>query len=316
MEVRRKNAEIVKTEAIRLGFDDCGISQATYLEEDARHLRTWLEKGYHGEMQYMVNHFEKRTDPRKLIEGTKSVISVIQNYNTSQVQADISAPVISKYAYGKDYHKVLKKRLNKLIDFIQNNIAPTNGRAFVDSAPVLDRAWAAKAGLGWIGKNANLISPKFGSFVFIGSIITDIEFDYDTPINEMCGGCTKCLTACPTSAIVRPKTVDGSKCISYHTIEYKGDLQEDIKEKFLNRVFGCDICQDVCPWNRKAPEHKVNGFTPEPDLLSMTRKEWQQLNEEKYEVLFSGSAVKRAKYKGLRRNIDFLLGKDNRIFPA
>ncbi|NJK87855.1 MAG: tRNA epoxyqueuosine(34) reductase QueG [Bacteroidales bacterium] len=302
---------MVKAEALRLGFDDCGISEATYLEEDAVHLKTWLEKGYQGEMRYMDDHFEKRTDPRKLVDGAKSVISVIQNYYTQAKQEDPAAPIISKYAYGKDYHKVLKRKLKKLTEFIQKEIAPVNGRAFVDSAPVLDRAWAARAGLGWVGKNSNLISPRLGSFFFIGSLITDIEFEYDTPINDMCGGCTKCLSACPTKAIVRPKVVDGSKCISYYTIEYKGELPESLRERFLNRAFGCDICQDVCPWNRKAPENTVPEFKPVPGLLSMTKKDWTELNEEKYEEMFAGSAVKRTKYSGLKRNIDFWQGRNN-----
>ncbi len=304
---RRKYSEQIKAEAIRLGFDDCGISHADYLKEEATQLKNWLHKGLHGEMDYMKNHFEKRVDPRKLVNNAKSVISVILNYYTSKKQRDSSAPIISKYAFGKDYHKVIKKKLKKLLHFIQNNIAQTNGRCFVDSAPVLDRAWAAKAGLGWIGKNSTLISPKFGSFVFIGLILVDCELAYDLQMNDMCGSCTKCISTCPTQAILTPKVIDANRCISYLTIEYKGSLPKNMKDCFENRIFGCDICQDICPWNKQIPEHNSKELQPLPNLLSLTRDEWLDMDEQKYEQMFTSSPVKRAKYQGLKRNIDFVL---------
>ena len=302
-----KYSSLIKAEAINLGFDACGISCAEILAEQSAHLKKWLEKGFQGEMSYMKNYFDKRTDPQKLVPGTKSIISVILNYNTALKQIDPDAPVISKYAYGKDYHKVMRKKLKQLLKFINKRIENVNARIFVDSAPVLDRAWAAKAGLGWIGKNSMLISPKFGSFVFVGSVFVDIELEYDTTINEMCGGCTKCLTSCPTTAIVRPKVVDGSKCISYFTIEFKGDLPKIYKEKFQNRIFGCDICQDVCPWNKRVLQHRIEEFEPKNELLDMTCSDWIHLDEEKYNNLFEGSALKRAKFSGLRRNLDFVI---------
>ena len=298
---------MIKSEAYRLGFDACGMSKAESLKLEASHLKTWLKKRLHGEMGYMSNYFEKRIDPIKLIPGTKSVISLLLNYHTSEKQEDSSAPIISAYAYGRDYHKVIRKKLKQLFQVIKENIPNVNGRVFVDSAPVLERAWAARAGLGWIGKNSMLISPKFGSFVFIGTILTDLELEYDSPMNEMCGGCTKCLTGCPTRAIIRPKIVDGRKCISYYTIEYKGVLPEKYRNNFHNRVFGCDICQDVCPWNRKIPEHKIKEFEPKKELMKMTKEDWTKLDEERYNRLFEGSAMKRVKYLGLKRNIDFVL---------
>ncbi len=302
-----KYSDLIKSEAIRIGFDACGISRAERLDEQAGHLKNWLDKGLHGEMEYMANHFEKRIDPNQLLPGTKSVISVLLNYHSGLKQKDPSAPVISSYAYGKDYHKVMRKKLKRLFQYIHQTVPNVTGRIFVDSAPVLERVWAAKAGLGWIGKNSLLISPKFGSFVFIGTVFVDVELAYDNPINEMCGGCTKCLTNCPTKAIIRPKVVDARKCISYFTIEYKGVLPENIRNAFHNRIFGCDICQDVCPWNRKIPEHKTNEFNLKKELFEMKRDDWNILDEENYNSLFEGSAVKRAKYSGLKRNISFVL---------
>ncbi len=302
-----KYSDLIKSEAIRIGFDACGISRAERLDEQAWYLKNWLDKGLHGEMEYMANHFEKRIDPNQLLPGTKSVISVLLNYHSGLKQKDPSAPVISSYAYGKDYHKVMRKKLKRLFQYIHQTVPNVTGRIFVDSAPVLERVWAAKAGLGWIGKNSLLISPKFGSFVFIGTVFVDVELAYDNPINEMCGGCTKCLTNCPTKAIIRPKVVDARKCISYFTIEYKGVLPENIRNAFHNRIFGCDICQDVCPWNRKIPEHKTNEFNLKKELFEMKRDDWNILDEENYNSLFEGSAVKRAKYSGLKRNISFVL---------
>jgi len=261
-------------------------------------------------MGYMENHFEKRVNPAKLVEDARSVISVILNYFPSKMQEDPEAPVISKYAYGKDYHGVIKRKLKDLLEYINTNIHAVKGRGFVDSAPVLDRAWAAKSGLGWIGKNSMLISPAKGSFFFIGSLIVDIELFYDRPIPDFCGDCTRCINACPTKAIVSPRIIDSGKCISYHTIENKGEIDVDLKGKFQNRAFGCDICQDVCPWNRKAIPHQVKEFEPLPRLLEMTRDEWHRLTSEQYNHLFSLSAVERAGFPNLQRNLTFISSRN------
>jgi epoxyqueuosine reductase len=297
---------MIKDEARRLGFDGCGISKAGELSDDSVRLTDWIHRGFHATMGYMENHFEKRVNPTKLVEGAKSVISVILNYFPSKKQEDPEAPVISKYAYGRDYHSVVKRKLKILLDHINANICPVNGRGFVDSAPVLDRAWAAKSGLGWIGKNSMLISPAQGSFFFIGSLIVDIELFYDRPIPDFCGDCTRCINACPTKAIVAPRVIDSGKCISYHTIENKGEIDPHLKGKFQNRAFGCDICQDVCPWNRKALPHNIKEFEPLPGLLGMTHDDWYSLDEDLYAKQFAGSAIKRTGYKGLKRNLNFI----------
>lgn len=301
-------SQLIKQKAVELGFEDCGISKAEFLPEDAQRLKEWLSKGMHGEMQYMENHFEKRVDPEKLVEGAKSVISVILNYYPEETQKDSEAPVLSKYAYGKDYHFVVRGKLKQLYNFINEKIAPISGRYFVDSAPVLDRAWAKKAGLGWIGKNSMLISPKHGSFVFIGHVIIDLELEYNTTeINDFCGDCSRCIRACPTGAIVTPKVIDSRKCISYLTIEYRGEeIPGEFQDKFQNRVFGCDICQDVCPWNRKAEPTSVDEFSPSFSLLEKTKPGWDEMDENEFSSLFRKSAVKRTKFAGLRRNLNFL----------
>jgi epoxyqueuosine reductase len=299
-------SSMIKAEAFRLGFDGCGIAQAEKLEEEGSHLSDWLKKQYQGTMNYMERHFEMRVDPEKLVEDARSVISVILNYFPKKTQVDPCAPVISKYAYGKDYHDVIREKLNKLLQFIQVSFEPVHGRGFVDSAPVLDRAWAARAGLGWIGKNSNLISPTIGSYFFIGSLIVDIPLIYDRPLPDFCGDCNRCLYACPTQAIVSPKVIDARRCISYLTIENKGEIDTQFRDQFSNRVFGCDICQDVCPWNKKAIPHRITEFEPVGGLLEMTREDWFNLNEDQYKQRFSGSAVKRAKYKGLLRNLQFI----------
>lgn len=299
----------IKIHAIQLGFDACGISKAERLEQDALHLKHWLETGNHGEMKYMSAHPEKRSDPGKLVKGAKSVISVILNYFPEETQSDPEAPKASKYAYGRDYHKVMKKKLKNLLDFIDKNIEPVTGRCFVDSAPVLERTWAARSGLGWIGKNSCLISKQYGSFTFIGELIIDIELEYDTPVNDYCGSCTRCIDACPTGAIVADKVIDSKKCISYQTIENKGDISQDMKDKMENWIFGCDICQDVCPWNQKRMPHQEPEFNPHPDLLTLTRKEWFEMDEERFNILFSGTPVMRAKYSGLKRNLKFIQDK-------
>jgi epoxyqueuosine reductase len=302
----------IKEESFRLGFSHCGISKAGFLEEEAVHLEKWLKQGMHGKMSYMENYFDKRLDPTKLVEGSKSVISLLLNYFPSKKQTDPDAPKISRYAYGDDYHIIIKKKLQDLLSFIRETIGDVNGRAFVDSAPVLDRAWAQKSGLGWIGKNANLINPKAGSFFFIAELITDLELVADPPINEYCGTCTRCIDACPTEAIIQPKIVDGSKCISYFTIELKENIPVSMKGKFENWAFGCDICQEVCPWNRFASSADQTTFTPWNEMLEMNKKEWLEITDEVFEKMFKHSPLKRAGFKGLKRNLNFLYssGKD------
>lgn len=302
-----KHTQLIKREAQRLGFSFCGISRAEFLEDEAHRLESWLAKGMHGEMQYMENYFDKRLDPRLLVDDAKSVISLMLNYYTDDVQRDQDAPKISKYAYGHDYHHVIKVKLKELIHFIEENIGEVNGRGFVDSAPVLDKAWAKKSGLGWIGKNANLINKSSGSFFFIAELIVDIELETDNPLNnDYCGTCTKCIDACPTEAIVDPYVVDGSKCISYFTIELKDQLPNSMKGKFDNWMFGCDVCQTVCPWNRFSTPHTEPLFEPHPDLLEMTQRDWQEMTKDVFQKVFQKSAVKRTKYSGLMRNIQFL----------
>lgn len=289
-----------------MGFDFVGISKADFLEEEAPRLENWLNKNMHGQMSYMQNHFDKRLDPRILVPGAKSVISLLLNYYPSQKQVDDTAPKISKYAYGKDYHDVIKDKLNQLLQFIKESIGDVDGRVFVDSAPVLDKAWAKKSGLGWIGKNSNLINKQNGSFFFIAELIIDLNLDPDGPIKDYCGTCTKCIDACPTDAIVAPQIVDGSKCISYYTIELKDAIPADVKGKFDNWMFGCDVCQDVCPWNRFSKPHHEPQFNPANGLLEMTKQEWLELTEETFKKVFKDSAVKRTKYNGLARNIKFI----------
>lgn len=297
----------IKTEAIRLGFNDCGISEAGYLESDAVHLNSWLQNGYNADMAYMEKNQEKRVDPSVLVEGAKAVISVILNYFPEEQQNDPDAPVVAKYAYGKDYHFVMKEKLYHLLRYIQELIPGAKGRVFSDSAPVLEHAWARRSGLGWIGKNSLLLTTRFGSFVFIGELIVDVELEYDRPINDLCGSCRACIDACPTGAIVSEKIVDANKCISYHTIENKSpDMPSHLKDRFLNRMFGCDICQDVCPWNRKLSPHNTPDFIPDQEFLFMNRKDWFRLNEEKYNKLFKGTAIERAGFNGLKRNLGFI----------
>ncbi|AXG69494.1 epoxyqueuosine reductase [Kordia sp. SMS9] len=306
MNSKQKHTELIKAEAKRLGFLSCGISKAEFLEEEAPRLEAWLNKNMHGEMQYMENHFDKRLDPTKLVDDSKSVVSLLLNYYPSETQKDAEAPKISKYAYGRDYHFVIKDKLKSLLHFIQEEIGDVHGRAFVDSAPVLDKAWAAKSGLGWIGKHSNLLTQQVGSFYFIAELIIDLELDYDSPVTDHCGSCTACIDACPTQAIVDPYVVDGSKCISYFTIELKNEIPTHVQGQFDNWMFGCDICQDVCPWNRFSKPHNEPLFNPYPELLSMSKKEWEEITQEVFSELFKKSAVKRTKYTGLVRNIQFL----------
>lgn len=302
---KQQYTDFIKAEAKRLGFLSCGISKAGFLEDEAPRLEKWLNENRNGQMQYMENHFDKRLDPTLLVDGAKSVISLLLNYYPSETQ-NPEAYKISKYAYGQDYHFVIKSKLKELLHSMQENIGEVGGRAFVDSAPVLDKAWAAKSGLGWIGKNSNLLSKQVGSFFFIAELIVDVELDYDTPVTDHCGSCTACIDACPTQAIVEPYVVDGSKCISYFTIELKDNLPMDMKGKFDDWMFGCDVCQDVCPWNRFSKPHNEPLFNAHPDLLTMTKKDWEEITEDTFRAVFKKSAVKRTKFEGLKRNIDFL----------
>jgi epoxyqueuosine reductase len=304
---RTKYSRFIKNEAKKLGFMFCGISEAGFLEQEAPRLEAWLNKGMHGEMQYMENNFDKRLDPRLLVDGAKSVISLALNYFTDERQPDASGPKISKYAYGADYHFVIKDKLKQLMAAITENIGEVQGRAFVDSAPVLDKAWAKKAGLGWIGKNTNLLSKKAGSFFFLAELIVDLELEYDIkPAADHCGTCTSCIDACPTQAIVAPYIVDGSRCISYLTVELKNEIPQEFSGKMDNWIFGCDVCQDVCPWNKFSVLHHEPSFTPHPDLLGMTTRDWEEITEEIFQKVFQKSAVKRTKLSGLKRNIGFL----------
>jgi epoxyqueuosine reductase len=283
----------------------CGVSKAGFLEEEAPRLENWLKKNQNGQMSYMENHFDKRLNPTLLVEDAKSVVSLLLNYFPEQKQNE-DAYKISKYAYGVDYHYVIKDKLKELLFSIQETIGEVYGRAFVDSAPVLDKAWAAKSGLGWIGKNSNLLTQKVGSFYFIAELIIDLDLDYDYAATDHCGSCTACIDACPTQAIVEPYVVDGSKCISYFTIELKENIPQEMKGKFEDWAFGCDICQDVCPWNKFSKPHNEPLFSANPDLLSMTRKDWDEITEETFKAVFKDSPLKRTKFLGLKRSIDFL----------
>ncbi len=301
-----RNSLKIKSQAKALGFLSCGISKADFLEDEAPRLEKWLNQNHHGTMSYMANNFDKRLDPRKLVPGAKSVVSLLLNYHTDKLQDNPDSPKISSYAFGADYHEVTKKKLKKLINYIQEEIGEVDGRVFVDSAPVMDKAWAAKSGLGWVGKNTNLISKKTGSFFFIAELILDLELDYDFPATDHCGSCTACIDACPTQALIAPYQIDGSKCISYFTIELKEEIPNDYKDKMDNWAFGCDVCQTVCPWNRFATPHQEPEFDPNPDLLSMSKGDWEDMTEEVFGVLFKNSAIKRAKFDGIKRNIKFL----------
>lgn len=304
--LKSNQTQQIKSEAQRLGFSFCGTSKAGFLEEEAPRLEKWLNQNMHGEMHYMANHFDKRLDPTLLVEGAKSVISLLFNYYPEETQ-NAKSFKISKYAYGEDYHFVIKDKLKDIVHYIEDNIGEVNARVFVDSAPVLDRAWAKKSGLGWIGKNGMLINQQQGSFFFLAEIILDLELDYDKPTTDHCGTCTACIDACPTEAILPNKVVDGSKCISYFTIELKDEiLPKEVKGKFDDWVFGCDICQDVCPWSRFSIATTEPKFTPHEKLLNFSKSEWLELTEEVYQEIFKKSAVKRSKFKGLKRNIEFV----------
>lgn len=302
---KEKFTLLIKQEAQRLGFLSCGISKAGFLEEEAPRLEKWLNNQMHGQMSYLEDHFDKRLNPTLLVSGAKSVVSLLLNYYPPDLQIDNSYKV-SKYAYGKDYHNVIQKKLKKLLRAIRTEIGEVSGRAFIDIAPVMDKVWAAKSGLGWIGKNSNLITQKTGSFYFIAELILDLDLEYDNPTTDHCGSCTACIDACPTQAIIAPFVVDGSKCISYFTIELKENLPIEMKGKFDDWAFGCDICQDVCPWNRFSKPHNEPLLSPNPELLSLSKKDWEEITAETFDKVFKNSPLKRAKWEGIKRNIDFL----------
>lgn len=296
----------IKQKANELGFFYCGFSTAGFLTEEAPKLERWLNEGRHGKMSYMENHFDKRLDPTRLVEGSNSVISLLLNYFPAETQVE-GAPKISKYAYGEDYHLVIKDKLKLLVEAMKEEIGAIQGRVFVDSAPVMDKAWAKKSGLGWLGKNTNLIHPKEGSFFFIAEIISDLSFTQDPPMRDYCGTCTKCLDACPTNALATPYQIDASRCISYLTIELKDQLiPEQFNQSMDNWMFGCDVCQDVCPWNRFSKVHQEERFKPDFELLNLNTKEWHALTSDHFEILFKNSAIKRTGFQGLKRNLSFL----------
>ena len=307
MSTIQKHTEIIKNIAANAGFDYCGIAKAQVLDEDAKRLENWLHKGMHGSMQYMENHFNLRIDPSKLVPGAKSVITFLLNYFPAQQQS-ADAPKISKYAFGNDYHEVIRKKLKLFLLQINEQIGEVHGRGFVDSAPVLERAWAQKAGIGWVGKNGNLITKQSGSFFFIATLIVDLELVYDDAFaKDYCGTCTRCIDECPTDAILPDKVIDGSKCISYFTIELKDALIPDtMKGKFDNWMFGCDVCQDACPWNRFSKSSDEISFTPIPEILNLSNTDWEELTEESFKSIFKNSPLKRAKFEGIKRNLNFI----------
>ena len=302
-----KNSRFIKTSAKYLGFDYCGIAKAEQLEDDAKRLEKWLIQGMHGTMQYMENYYDLRIDPRKLVPGAKSVITLLLNY-FPQYQQKEEAPKVSKYAFGKDYHEVIRSKLKVFLKMIKENIGEVHGRGFADSAPILEKSWASKSGLGWVAKNGNLITKKNGSFFFIATLIIDLELEYDDPfLKDYCGSCTRCIDQCPTDAILDNKVIDGSKCISYFTIELKDMLiPESMKGKFGNRIFGCDVCQDVCPWNKFSQPTKEDYFEPIPEILNFSTSDWEELTEESFKVIFKDSPMKRSKYAGIKRNLKFI----------
>lgn len=312
-----EHTSFVKKTAAQLGFDYCGIAKAERLDEDAKRLESWLNKGFNGTMDYMNRYFDLRIDPCKLVPGAKSVITLLINYFPSERQ-NPAAPKVSKYAFGKDYHEVIRSKLKTFLQILQENIGEIHGRGFTDSAPVLERSWAVKSGLGWVGKNGNLINKNSGSFFFIATLITDLELHVDDPfVKDFCGTCTKCIQSCPTEAILPGKVIDGSKCISYFTIELKDALlPEKMKGKFENNLFGCDICQDVCPWNRFSKPTNETEFSPLPQILNFSQKDWEELTEESFKVIFKNSPIKRTKFKGIKRNLQFLESSENKKSQA
>lgn len=306
-----RHAQLLKSTAKRLGFDFCGIAKADFLEEEAPKLEEWLRRDYQGRMGYLANHFDKRLDPRKLVEGAKTVVSLVYNYFPERTLSEGTEGIkLAKYAYGKDYHDVIQEKLREFLTFLREEIGDINGRCFVDSAPIMERQWAQRAGLGWIGKNSLLLNRSMGSFFFLAELVIDLEATTDFPlVKDYCGTCTACMDACPTDAIVSPGVVDGSRCISYLTIELKDAIPASFAGKMDNWVFGCDVCQDVCPWNRFSKPHQEPAFSPSSDLEALAAKDWKELTEETFKRVFSGSAVTRTKLKGIKRNLEFI-GQD------
>lgn len=302
---KRERTQYIKATAQRLGFSFCGISRAEFLDEEARRLEEWLNKGFQGKMSYLENHFDKRLDPSLLVPGAKSVVSLLYNYFPRQ-ELPQSGYKIARYAYGEDYHTVIREKLRTFMDDIRNTIGDVHGRVFVDSAPVMERAWAKKSGLGWIGKNSLLLNKDAGSYFFLAELVIDLELEYDGPVKDHCGTCTACMDACPTDAIPQPYVVDGSRCISYFTIELREDIPAGVKGKFENWIFGCDICQEVCPWNRFARPHNEPRFDPSPELQEMTTRDWEELTDEVFQKVFKNSPLKRAKFEGISRNVRFV----------
>ncbi|RLD23330.1 MAG: tRNA epoxyqueuosine(34) reductase QueG [Bacteroidetes bacterium] len=311
MDAKASHTAIIKRLATELGFEAVGIAKARFLEEEAPRLEEWLNNNYHGQMAYMANHFDKRLDPQKLVPGAKSVVSLLYNYYPGKDLAPQHGYKLAKYAYGKDYHEIIKAKLWNFLDQARAEIGEINGRVFVDSAPVMERQWAQLAGIGWLGKNGLLLNKNKGSFHFIAELIIDIDLDYDSPIPDYCGRCTKCIDACPTKAIVEPGVVNGSKCISHYTIELKSEMPITEEKSFENWVFGCDICQDVCPWNRFSQPHNEPAFLPTNELQSMKVSDWEELTQETFNSVFNSSAVKRTKFSGLMRNLDFIIKQDH-----
>jgi len=303
----QKNTEFIKTEAKKLGFSSCGISKARFLSEEAKNFEKWLSNGYQGSMSYLERNIDKRLDPTLLVPGSKSVISLAFNYFPPKKLIDNNNFIISKYAYGKDYHKVLKKKLKKLLFLMRERIGDIEGRVFVDSAPIHERAWAKLSGLGWVGKNSLLINKNQGSYFFLAEIICDLELEYDEPVLNRCGNCSRCIDACPTGAITKAQVINAKKCISYLTIENKDNIPEELNDSMNNSIFGCDVCQDVCPWNKNSKPHEEIEFLPKKNLKKLRKKDWVELTEETFDRIFEGSAIKRTKYKGLKRNIRAVL---------
>jgi len=310
--LRQRQTALIKSKALELGFSFCGISKAEFLKDEAPQLEEWLKRDYQGKMSYLENHFDKRLDPRLLVPGAKSIISLIYNYYPEKDLGRGDDLKVSKYAYGEDYHVVVKEKLNDLIQSIKEDIGDVGGRAFVDSAPVMERAWAKKSGIGWIGKNSLLLNREMGSFFFLAELILDLDLEYDNAIKDFCGSCTACIDACPTDAIAEPYVVDGSKCISYFTIELKDEIPAEVKGKFNNWIFGCDICQDVCPWNSFSKHHNEERFEPSADLKGMTKQQWVEITEDVFKQMFKKSALQRTKFSGLKRNVLFVVDDSQR----
>jgi epoxyqueuosine reductase len=304
MNLKKNYSDFIKNKSIELGFISCGISKSGFLENEIGRFESWLKNNYHGKMSYMERNFDKRMDTRKLVDGSKSVISLLFNYYPSK-EINNNSFKISKYAYGKDYHFIIKDKLKTLLSSMRNEIGEIDGRVFVDSAPIMEKAWAKKSGLGWIGKNTNLISKKTGSFFFIAEIIVDLELEYDNEVTDHCGSCTACLDACPTDALYEPYKIDASKCISYFTIELKEQFPNDLKKDFNDWIFGCDICQDVCPWNKFSRPNEEPLLNPLKEINQYSKKDWLELTDEVFKVVFKGSPIERSKFNGLKRNIKY-----------